>query len=83
MKKATGQELAMLSSKRSIDYPSGAALKEVSKEEEEEEEGALTCELQPVPGVARKQRPGFLPSPAAAAASEAKWRIGGGKETTV
>lgn len=82
MKKATGQELDMLSSKRSIDYPSGAALKEVSKEEEEEE-GVLTCELQPVPGVARKQRPGFLPSPAAAAASEAKWRIGGGKETTV
>jgi hypothetical protein len=80
MKKATGQELAMLSSKRSIDYPSGAALKEVSKEEEE---GALTCELQPVPGVARKQRPGFLPSPAAAAASEAKGRIGGGKETTL
>lgn len=82
MKKATGQELDMLSSKRSIDYSSGAALKEVSKEEEEEE-GVLTCELQPVPGVARKQRPGFLPSPAAAAASEAKWRIGGGKETTV
>jgi hypothetical protein len=33
-----------------------------------------------VPGVARKQRPGFLPSPAAAAASEARGRIGWGRK---